>query len=1122
MSRPSKIYYELAQVGSGDWQLEADVIRHHIIDTVNQPRWAEVIIEDHDHSKQTVYNGDGTYGRYTNFRRILIVEGDTGKVSFLGRVEFCDSDNDPDGNGPTLKIQAKDHLLEFAYASPVDMDFRGYSTGSIFATIAQYYRYAELHLSSYSGSFTPGNYILAPYTGFSGNGMAKITFWDEDSKTLGITDVVDMYSYDPFNMAFMAGNTVTEYLCDPDTKIINADPDTGCTTNTGVISLTNGYFYTINLSDVHGASSAYYGNFRNNSQSALRILQQIATQVDRADFYVDNSDSEELIYSESLGWYIGSEFVPVNMHYIPRNEKVSYMKPLILGYDVTETDYPTVITYNADYSFPTPEKERNSIIQVESVTDSSTKIMGQSFNTDIPKNYKINKRLYTQNNDTVATEQLNEQASYIGSKVNYSTQRGTIRINKYPAYYDTDEEWHILRAGDVVTVYNSRLETVDDKPMMVISIDYEESPGIATIELVGMYYNFDLGEWTTAGLASNQNEYGSPDNTGVKDITQPIDARIISTIGSTGGGSGIPLSTIEAKGDLVIGTGAGAVTRLDSGTVADRVLINDGSGNISWGSASGTGMTKLEQDSNPTLGGILNCDNYQIGNNTVVINAGYSSSIIPTHDDSVSIYGLSGIKLMSGYSVDDIAGDIKLTTYGSIIQECTYGIVLKAGGVASVPIENELTLQSVGNIKINPDGFVYLYNTLLQTNLDANSVYRITNLAHPIYEHDAIIQTEIITESALEYVINNYVGALHSLYDDDSPMLSTTLDTNGQAIATTEQYMTIMVDNELGNLYLHAPVIDIYNDDGRIQINSYDGKCYLDTDTCQIGNNSIVINAGCAVETPISNKIRIRAASDIDIYAFNHIYESTASSYGISIKAGGSATTPASGVLLLSATDSISLLSDKAIYATSASGYGISLYAGSTPLSIPSNDITFEAVNDITLHPTVDVNITPHGNVDIIPGGAITLHPASYTFIYHGALSTDFATNGNQIYSSASQDLTISSGGLGTTPGTSGILRLESNNYLGISSASNFGISINAGALTGYNFYNNILSLYGKNGIYLFTSDPSYSIQIFNNLNLYDSDNDVNRDILNGGTINGNNGIFSTRLKIPVGSNMYS
>ena len=585
MPRPSKIYFENKDydIGNGHWVLETDVIRHRVVDPLNQPRWAEIYIKDSDHQKQV-------NGYYNNFRRLVIVDGETNKITFLGRVEFCEVDNQPEGDGPTLKLQAKDHLAEYEYIAPIDHDFRGKFAGGLFRAVAQYYRYTELILSDVQNDFIVGNYITAKTLGLE-DGTAKIIYWDNTTNRLIITEVSD-YRVDVEDWAaFRIDNYIYECKKDPDTKeLVYDEYYVPVPTDNANYAKISEVIYNIDIKDL--PTDVYpvsYGNYTNNSMSVLKALQQIATQIDGNDFYIDNGSSTDSFDPD------GTFLYPVSFHYSSRDVRIAEGLVMIFGYDLIEADTPiTTINYNPDYIFPIPEKERNTIIQVESTSDpttGSTKIVGEAFNSELTATSRINKKLYTQNNDTVTTDKLDSQAESIRANVNKTAQRGIIKINKYPAYWNENEgRWCILRAGDCVQIYNSRLSTVNNITMMVTSIDYEESPGVATIDLIGVYSTTDgdTTTWHTTGLASEQYSFGSQNNTGVKEITNPIDTRITRMAGSGGGGGGggIPLTTITAKGDLIIGTGHSAVTRLPAGVTANQVLKNDGSGNITWESVS--------------------------------------------------------------------------------------------------------------------------------------------------------------------------------------------------------------------------------------------------------------------------------------------------------------------------------------------------------------------------------------------------------------------------------------------------------------------------------------------------------------------------------------------------------
>lgn len=495
MSRPSKVYYETGLIGSGTWVEDTEFVKMRVVDSLNNPRWAEVIVKDHDHAKQID-------GRFDDYKRIKLVDGETSEVIFLGRVEFCEAENDPEGNGPVLKLQARDYLSEFADIAPIDFDFNATLVvkQGLFKNIIERYRYTELIVTGVSGgdsTFHAGNWIVNK-TAWPIENCAKIIYWKPETGQLVVTSVWGGSSLE-------AGDVITEQIKDPNTGGFRA----AFGYESGVTGTISSKIFNIALTSLPTTAYTDIGNFTNNSMSVLKALQQVAVQNDESDFYATNGTSPELY--------------PVTISYSSRATRAAATPALTLGYSVTPTD--VVMTYNADYEFPVPAKERSTYVKIVSTAPGATPsdppvtIVGESFNGASAATLRNTKMTYTQNADTSTVAALDDQAGNLASKMNTKVQRGKVKVDKYP-FYKSGGNYFIMRAGNFVIVQNSRLSTVHNTKMMIVSIDYEEAPGIATINLIG----------DGSGIASAPYDWSSPDDMGIQVITEPVDARITQMI----------------------------------------------------------------------------------------------------------------------------------------------------------------------------------------------------------------------------------------------------------------------------------------------------------------------------------------------------------------------------------------------------------------------------------------------------------------------------------------------------------------------------------------------------------------------------------------------------------------
>ena len=277
-------------------------------------------------------------------------------------------------------------------------------------------------------------------------------------------------------------------------------------------------------------------------------------------------------------------------------------------------------------------------------------------------------------------------------------------------------------------------------------------------------------------------------------------------------------------------------------------------------SGSTGGITAIVQDTNPKLGGNLDCDNKLVQN-------------VPTPSDSDTdhaanvTYVLSKIGTMSHLYQDTtpaLGGNLN-TDYGGtahqIISSSGKGITIKAGGTGTAPDSNNLRLEANGDIHLNASGYTYIHYGKLSNNLDAQSSYKVIALAAPSTNGDSIRQTTKITEAHLESAIDA-IATANAAIIKATPQLGGDLDCNTYSLKLTSTEV-ISHSSFLNALSIGASSTDLWLTAGGTGKGIYMATSAGPIQAASPSGYGISIKAGGSPSDPSSNKLKLESAGDI-------------------------------------------------------------------------------------------------------------------------------------------------------------------------------------------------------------------------------------------------------------------
>jgi len=483
----SRVYYDTAGIPNAPTWTPVDTIgitnwiKIRIVDTINQPLFFEIWIAD---PNNTIQNA----GTFYPFQRIRIDCERNGIYSapIVGRIEYIDSKSD-DSYGQYLILQCKDFCLELTNRIP-DYDFTNSYWASaattkneLIARIIQYVCYTEIAYGAKAGAaFTINpNYYLLIDNGLGDQARCR-TIFDNNTGVTG-TLVVDHVEHEDLTNQIAAGDAITEYNATGVDGIPKAtDPGVATTATANVVSI----YRTIDTAFVEAMATLAItneGNFLGDSTPASDVIEEIA-------------------YSDTNGLTRGYDFysdfgvaaaTSQQFHYFRRATEASGMT---LAYNTAET--ATIKAMHTDYYFPTSAKEFSTHIIAQGRDANNTIQTREGFSGTLSgqlawniKTFKDTKIIQTQQGNTTDLAAVRDAGLAKLSSANI--QRGTVRITGYPFRTDTNA---LLRVGQVVTISLPAVTAVDGSVPRVISIDYEEPPGIATIELLGNTGGVSVGD----------------------------------------------------------------------------------------------------------------------------------------------------------------------------------------------------------------------------------------------------------------------------------------------------------------------------------------------------------------------------------------------------------------------------------------------------------------------------------------------------------------------------------------------------------------------------------------------------------------------------------------------------
>ena len=464
---PSNFYYD-SGVGipnAPTWTEEPQILKIRVVDTIGYPRFLEVWVADPDNSKQNA----GTFSAYQRVKIDYTKEGSTGTI-FYGRIEYLEPRYDS-GYGQIIAIQAKDGLQEIANRT-LNVDFTnaiygGAANNAILVDkIIQYCIYTEIIYTNLAG----GNFTVA--TDANAGYYIRITCGGGDFAYASIVYV------DGANTKIAVDRLIHTNLTN---QIANLDVITeynGSGVATGVTAQVSGSVYRnidtflIDAIVAAGGTSPLneLGYYPTNSKYGLDALAEVALQDNSGGIYI-------------YDFFTDNQNVP-RFNYFRRASLNSGIS-ISLGASETAVIKPMV----EDYSFPQPIKEGATHIiaggidaggilrEYYRLAGAGAGVPGQTaYNLKTFKDLVVIQKAQANTGDIAILASAEEDKM---GGANF--QRGEVRIIGFPYRWDTG---FALRAGYLVRMVNPKIAAIHNTDMLTVEIDYEEPPGIATIELV--------------------------------------------------------------------------------------------------------------------------------------------------------------------------------------------------------------------------------------------------------------------------------------------------------------------------------------------------------------------------------------------------------------------------------------------------------------------------------------------------------------------------------------------------------------------------------------------------------------------------------------------------------------
>ena len=465
---PSRFYYD---TGTGIpaapiWTEELQWAKIRIIDTIQCPIFLEIWIADPNNTKQSA----GTFQAYQRIKIDYTYQGVT-STTFYGRIEYIEPRYD-EGSAQVIVIQAKDALQELQNRK-LDFDFTDPTYGAVTNSaqlvdkLVQYCIYTEITYNTLAGgNFTvasganSGYYITIDCGG--GNLAWGSIIYDDVANTI---IVVDHLVNEDLTNQVTAGDVITEY--------------DGTGVVTGVTAVFGSLYRNIDTSVldalvVAGGTSPVtgLGYYAGNTKSGLDAIQEVSNQDNSGGIYI-------------YDFFVNNSAIP-QFDYFLRGARDS---DLTISYGVSETD--VIKPMFESYEFPVSVREGATHIiaggvDADGYLQRYTMLSGVgaglatgriAYNLKTFKDDVVIQKAQSAIVDLAILAQAEEKK--IGGT---DIQRGTVPIVGYPMNYTSGA---VMRAGQIVLILNAKVASVNNTHMLVVEIDYEEPPGITTIELLG-------------------------------------------------------------------------------------------------------------------------------------------------------------------------------------------------------------------------------------------------------------------------------------------------------------------------------------------------------------------------------------------------------------------------------------------------------------------------------------------------------------------------------------------------------------------------------------------------------------------------------------------------------------
>ena len=506
-----------------DWSddPESNVTKVEISDKLFRPKYAKITIAD---PKNTIQNE----GRYTAYQKIRILDTNSNKPIFFGRIEFIKASNSRFGS--TLSLQCRDFLSELDEAS-ISKDFSGPNRlGALIKDIVDYYTYAELIYDGKSGGdFVASDYSTTP-SGIgnwvkAGTGSGRIVQVVPATSTTGTLVLTDVISAEEFH----DNEDIAEYS------------DAGCTVGTSVVAKCNGALVsnidtTTGIDVDAGVIEEGTGKeFETASFSPLEAITQLCVST-------PEEDVGDPVYTFFLEEGSASSLFPPVFRFFARESRPTSpvsTNGLTVKYEGTNDFDGKERAMFPNYKFPLQFREiytevfaiGNSISTDDDGKSTATSLSSSAKTTTTnatPHDLKINKKRLSQppqasTDPDTAQDSLDAHAGTILDEVAAAAiQRGEVQVIKYP-FFSTDagSTYTVVRTGEMIRIDNSPVEinSATAFDMLVTSIEYEEPLGIASLDLLQ----------TSKGIGLP--EYSSSNKTfGTYSPTAPVDTRILPLI----------------------------------------------------------------------------------------------------------------------------------------------------------------------------------------------------------------------------------------------------------------------------------------------------------------------------------------------------------------------------------------------------------------------------------------------------------------------------------------------------------------------------------------------------------------------------------------------------------------